>query len=213
MAWPSCGNESSRRETPARPQSGHGRRQCRRRAGRAGGVHPGYGGCSVTAAGIATGGGVLEVVAADRDRVSAVNLKGTWLGARAVLPAMLAPGAGSQCHHRLPARHCRQTPRHRFRHLHGCHDQPGLGSSPGRRRPGFAGQRESARRRGDAHAGAGQAPQRRRVGRAGHIPRPPCRRALRQTGEMAQAGLHLASDEAGFTIGAVLPVDGGCLVA
>ena len=49
----------------------------------------------VTAAGIASGGPVHLLDEADWDRVQAVNLKGTFLSAKAVLPAMLEQRSGS----------------------------------------------------------------------------------------------------------------------
>lgn len=49
----------------------------------------------VTAAGIAGGGPVHALDVAEWDRVQNVNLKGTFLSAKAVLPAMIAQRAGS----------------------------------------------------------------------------------------------------------------------
>jgi NAD(P)-dependent dehydrogenase (short-subunit alcohol dehydrogenase family) len=49
----------------------------------------------VTAAGVAAGGAVHQLPEAEWDRVQEVNLKGTFLAARAVLPAMLEQRSGS----------------------------------------------------------------------------------------------------------------------
>ncbi|MFB9969789.1 SDR family oxidoreductase [Pseudoroseomonas cervicalis] len=49
----------------------------------------------MTAAGFSTGGTVLTTTPEDWDAVLRANLSGTWLWARAVLPAMRAQGSGS----------------------------------------------------------------------------------------------------------------------
>ena len=49
----------------------------------------------VTAAGFSSGGTALTITPADWDAVLRTNLTGTWLWARAVLPAMLAARSGS----------------------------------------------------------------------------------------------------------------------
>ncbi len=51
--------------------------------------------CCSTAAGFSSGGTALTISAADFDAVMRVHVWGTWLWARAVLPAMQAAGGGS----------------------------------------------------------------------------------------------------------------------
>lgn len=163
------------------------------------------------AAGFSTGGTVLTTTPADWDAVMRVHVGGTWLWARAVVPAMqrqgggaivttasqlaLAGGAGNSAYIAAKGAILALT---RCMALDFVADGirvnavvPGAVETPLLRR--------SFGRRADPDAA-----------RAASVARHPMRR-LGQAEEVAEAVLYLASDAASFTTGVALPVDGGWL--
>ncbi|MDH3687771.1 MAG: SDR family oxidoreductase [Myxococcales bacterium] len=162
----------------------------------------------VNAAGIAGGGPAHLVQEGDWDRVLDVNLKGTWLASKHVLPAMLEGGGGSIVHIAsveglegfeggsaynaskggvvLLTRNMAMDYGRRGIRVNavcpGFIETPLLESVLGD--PAMATYRERIR---EAH----------QLGRLG------------KPEEIAQAALFLASDEASFVTGVALPVDGG----
>ena len=165
----------------------------------------------MTAAGISVGGTVLTTAPEAWDDVFRVNVSGTWLWARAVLPGMrrqgrgaivtvasqlaMAGGRGNSAYiaskgavvslTRTMALDFAEDGIRVNAILPGATDTPMLARSFGRRDDPEAA-REASRLR---HP----------MGRFGQVE------------EMAEAALYLASDAAGFTTGVCLPVDGGWL--
>jgi NAD(P)-dependent dehydrogenase (short-subunit alcohol dehydrogenase family) len=168
----------------------------------------------LTAAGISVGGTVLTTDPAAWDEVFRVNVGGTWLWAKAVLPGMQARGGGSivTVSSQLALAGGKGNAAYvaskgailsltRTMALDFAADGvrvnallPGAIDTPLLAR-GFA-------RRGDQAEAARQA----------SLARHPLGRFGRAT-EVAEAALYLASDAAGFTTGVSLPVDGGWLAA
>lgn len=165
------------------------------------------------AAGYSTGGTVLTTTPEDWDGVMRVHIGGTWLWARAVIPAMqkqgggaivttgsqlaIAGGAGNSAYIAAKGAILSLT---RCMAMDFVADGirinavvPGAIETPLLRR--------SFGRRPDPAAA-----------RAKSIARHAMQR-LGRAGEVAQAVLYLASDEASFTTGIALPVDGGWLAA
>lgn len=167
----------------------------------------------VTAAGIGAGGNALDTSEADWERVFSVNVKGTWLWAKAVLPAMLGQGRGAivTIASQLAVAGGRNNTAYvaskgavisltkalaldfAAQGVRANVILPGATETPMLER--------AMRRRGDEQAARADSRSRHAMGRFG------------KPEEIAQAALYLASDDAGFTTGAVLPVDGGWLVA
>lgn len=167
----------------------------------------------VTAAGISFGKPILDADEAEWDRTFAVNVKGTFLWAKAVLPQMIAQRAGAivtiasqlalaggrgNCAYvaskgavisltrSIALDYARDGVRANCV-LPGATETPMLDRAMSRR-PDPAAARAASRER---HA----------MGRLGRVE------------EIAAAILHLCSDESAFTTGVALPVDGGWLVA
>jgi len=164
-----------------------------------------------TAAGFSTGGTVLTTTPEDWDAVMRVHVGGTWLWARAVIPAMqrqgggaivttasqlaLAGGAGNSAYIAAKGAILSLT---RCMAMDFVQDGirvnavvPGAIETPLLRR--------SFARRADPGAAE-----------AASVARHPMRR-LGRAEEVADAVLYLASDAASFTTGIALPVDGGWL--
>ncbi|HWK47665.1 MAG TPA: SDR family oxidoreductase [Stellaceae bacterium] len=166
----------------------------------------------LTAAGVSTGGTVLTTDPAAWDDVFRINVGGTWLWARAVLPGMRARGGGSivTVASQLALAGGRGNSAYiaskgailsltRTMALDFADDGvrvnavlPGAIDTPLLAR--------SFARRDDPDAAREASRARHPLGRFG------------AAGEVAEAALYLASDAAGFTTGVSLPVDGGWLV-
>jgi NAD(P)-dependent dehydrogenase (short-subunit alcohol dehydrogenase family) len=165
----------------------------------------------MTAAGISVGGTALSTSQADWDEVFRINVTGTWLWARAVLPGMLARKQGSiitvasqlalgggrgntayiaskgailSLTRTMALDYAEQGVRVNAI-LPGAVETPLL--------------RRSFARRDDPEAARAASAARHAMGRIG------------QPEEIAEAALYLASDAASFTTGISLPVDGGWL--
>jgi NAD(P)-dependent dehydrogenase (short-subunit alcohol dehydrogenase family) len=163
----------------------------------------------MTAAGISSGGTVLTTDPQAWDDVFRVNVGGTWLWARAVLPGMRQRGSGSivTVASQLAMAGGRGNSAYiaskgavvsltRTMALDFAEDGirvnailPGATDTPMLRR--------SFGRREDPAAASEASRARHPMGRFGRVE------------EMAEAALYLASDAAGFTTGVCLPVDGG----
>jgi len=176
-------------------------------------IRQAYGAVTVlmTSAGISTGQSVQDTALADWDQVMRVNLTGTYLWIRAVLPSMkpgsaivtvasqlaITGGRGNAAYIASKGAVISLTrsvavevaPRGIRANVlaPGAIDTPLLARS-------FA-------RRPDPAAARAASEARHAMGRLG------------QASEVAQAALYLASDAAGFTTGVVLPVDGGWTAA
>ena len=173
-------------------------------------AHAALGGLDVlvNAAGIAGGGAVHLLQEGDWDRVIDVNLKGTWLVSKHVLPAMLDAGGGSIVHVAS------------IEGLEGFEGGSAYNASKGgvvlltrnmamdygRKGirvnavcPGFIETPLLESVLGDP----AMAKYRDRIREAHQLGR------LGKAAEVAQAALFLASDEASFVTGVALPVDGG----
>ncbi len=166
----------------------------------------------MTAAGLSTGGTVLTTEPQAWDEVFRVNVGGTWLWARAVIPDMRQRGvgaivtvasqlavAGGRGNSAYIASKGAVVSLTRTMALDFAEDGirvnailPGATDTPMLRR--------SFGRRPDPEAAREASRARHPMGRFGRVE------------EMAEAALYLASDAAGFTTGVCLPVDGGWLV-
>ncbi|MBL8838227.1 MAG: glucose 1-dehydrogenase [Alphaproteobacteria bacterium] len=167
----------------------------------------------VTAAGISFGKPIVEAEEAEWDRTFAVNVKGTFLWAKAVLPPMIAQRAGaivtiaSQLAIAGGRGNCayvaskgavisltRSVALDYARDGVRCNCVlPGATETPMLER--------AMARRADPAAARAASRERHAMGRLGRVE------------EIAAAILHLAGDESAFTTGVALPVDGGWLVA
>lgn len=176
-------------------------------------IRQAYGAVTIlmTSAGISTGQSVQDTALADWDHVMRVNLTGTFLWIRAVLPAMtpgsaivtvasqlaITGGRGNAAYVASKGAVISMTRSVAVevapRGIRANVLAPGAINTPLLAR--------SFARRADPAAARAASEARHAMGRLG------------QADEVAQAALYLASDAAGFTTGVVLPVDGGWTAA
>ena len=167
----------------------------------------------MTAAGFSCGGTVLTTDPADWDAVFRTNVGGTWLWARAAIPAMQRQGSGSII--TLASQLAIAGGRGNTAYI------AAKGAIVSLTRTMALDFATDGIRVNAIAPGAIDTPMLRRSF-ARHADPEPVREASRnrhamkrfgQAGEVAQTALHLASDASSFTTGIVMPVDGGWLAA
>lgn len=165
----------------------------------------------VTAAGFSSGGTATSIAPADFEAVMRVHVWGTWLWARAVIPVMQAQGGGSIV--TISSQLARAGARNNIAYV------TAKGAILSMTRTMALDHVDQGIRVNAILPGAVETPLLRRAfGRGGDpaareaasLARHPMHRFGRPE-EIAAAALYLASDEAGFTTGIEMPVDGGWL--